>query len=371
MLNRIGKLSKSTKIMISVLLFSLIFLIASKGLPSFADFYTDNIFPLWVNTYGRFTGLFPFSVGEKLIIAGIVLLLADISILLITAVLRVVGKKAIRAVWIRSILLRFTAWVLTIIVLIMNLNCFVLYDCSSFESPDSYSLKELEKLREDIVRHCNELCEEIPHDEKGNVIYDGDMENTARAAVNALGETDPMFSRLKGYSVVPKTLLFSEFMSQQYMQGYYFPFSMEANINGIMSESKKPATMCHELAHTHGYIFEDEANLIGFLACIRSEDIFFRYSGYLSVLNYVNNEYYKAVDKKTYKAHTAISGQVQYDNEFLTDEAWKKVEDNAIISTETVKEAADAFLATTLKANGVKEGKISYNHVVALLLKYY
>ena len=31
---------------------------------SFCDFYVNHIFPVWVETYGRFTGLFSFSVGE-------------------------------------------------------------------------------------------------------------------------------------------------------------------------------------------------------------------------------------------------------------------------------------------------------------------
>ena len=52
--------------------------------------------------------------------------------------------------------------------------------------------------------------------------------------------------------------------------------------------------------------------------------------------------------------------------------SWKKVEDNAVIETETVKKAADTFVDTTLKVNGVGDGKASYNRVVELmLLEYY
>jgi hypothetical protein len=110
-------------------------------------------------------------------------------------------------------------------------------------------------------------------DDLGNIIYDGDMEYEARVSMQNLSDIYP---RMSGFQVTPKTLDSSVFMSQQYMQGYYFPFSMEANINGLMSIGNKPFTMCHELAHTRGYIFEDEANLIGFLACINSDDVFFQ-----------------------------------------------------------------------------------------------
>ncbi|MFQ8979614.1 MAG: DUF3810 family protein [Waltera sp.] len=43
---------------------------------------------------------------------------------------------------------------------------------------------------------------------------------------------------------------------------------------------EKPATMCHELAHIRGYIYEDEANFIAFLACVESDDSTFQYAGY-------------------------------------------------------------------------------------------
>ena len=47
--------------------------IAAWNSTAFADWYIANIFPIWVGTYGRFTGFFPFSVGEWLIAAGLVL----------------------------------------------------------------------------------------------------------------------------------------------------------------------------------------------------------------------------------------------------------------------------------------------------------
>ncbi len=42
-----------------------------------------------------------------------------------------------------------------------------------------------------------------------------------------------------------------------------------------------------------------------------------------------------------------------------------------MISTETVKKAADAFLDANLTLNGVSDGVVSYSRVVKLLLQYY
>lgn len=50
---------------------------------AFSDWYIAHIFPVWVNTYGRVTGLFPFSVGEWLLAAGVavILLAAALAVL--------------------------------------------------------------------------------------------------------------------------------------------------------------------------------------------------------------------------------------------------------------------------------------------------
>ena len=155
--------------------------------------------------------------------------------------------------------------------------------------------------------------------------------------------------------------------------GYYFPFSMEANYNAIMCKINMPVTMCHELSHLKGIIREDEANFIGYRACVDAEDDFFRYSAYLSVISYLDRDFYKAIGQndEIYESHPAISEQVMADKRFLTKETWDHVEETALIETETVKKVSNTFTETTLVLNGVKDGKISYSRVVDLLLLYY
>ena len=118
------------------------------------------------------------------------------------------------------------------------------------------------------------------------------MNRTAARAMQSMGEE---YERLKGYYPEPKEIYFSDLLSQTYMKGYYFPFSMEANYNETMYVANKPNTICHEFAHLKGFIQEDEANLIGYLACVSSEDPMFRYSGYLGVIDYVEREFKKSI----------------------------------------------------------------------------
>jgi hypothetical protein len=56
---------------------------------------------------------------------------------------------------------------------------------------------------------------------------------------------------------------------------------------------------------------------------------------------------------------------------FLTQEEWDRIEDKALLDTEVVDAASDAFTDTTLKLNGISDGMISYSRVVKLLLQYY
>ena len=94
------------------------------GSRSFCDFYIANIFPIWVNTYGRFTGIFPFSVGEFMLMAGCVF----VAGLLPAAVLSI--WKAARRVCRKYFI--FCTWTALIVSVIMTLNCFILYHASTF-----------------------------------------------------------------------------------------------------------------------------------------------------------------------------------------------------------------------------------------------
>ena len=142
---------------------------------------------------------------------------------------------------------------------------------------------------------------------------------------------------------------------------------------------QRNAAARHELAHIRGYIYEDEANFIAFLACVESDDSTFQYAGYLSVLNYVANDLYKTrlADPDSYAAAREavhplqVLQQVQEDNIFVTEEQWERINGKAVVNTETVDSVSDTLTNASLKLNGVSDGMISYNRVVELLLQWY
>lgn len=426
----LGK-NKKAKIVFLVIL-AVIFLLNAAAWCSapFCDWYIANIFPFWVNTYGRVTGIFPFSVGEWLIAVGLVLAAAALILGAVWAVLgtvntvrrtrnRVIERKASGAVGIAGVwvyarpkqisgfrrftrgFFRFFVWTVLAVCLIMTLNCVILYHASSFseryfgKDEGEYTPRELITMYNMVAEECNRLAEIMERDETGMVVYTGadgtkisrrdgegwkaglsGMADEARELMQGLGAVYP---QLEGWYPRPKAMLFSDFMCQQYMQGYYFPFSMEANYNDVMHILNIPSTMCHELAHLRGFIYEDEANFIGYLACVQSENAFFQYAGYLSVLNYLYNDICK-LEKENPDIYaetvaeiqlTVVSEQVWKDNIFVSDEEWDRINGKALIDTEIVDKATDVFIDTNLKVNGVSDGMISYSRVVRLLLQYY
>lgn len=358
------------------ILFAVILNITGRVCRPFTDFYVTYIFPLWAATYGRVTGTFPFSVGEWMLYLAVVMSF----VLAFGGAVYGTFRKKLPDKWKRIYkkYALFYYWIFGIVCVIMTLNCFLLYQSSPISERyqigagqgREYGISEITLVRDYVVEQANALSVTFDRDEKGYLVYPASFTDEAKAQMQRLGEK---FDVLSGYYPDPKGLAISGFYSQQYIMGYYFPFSMEANYNRQMYLTNIPVTMCHELSHLKGFIREDEANFIGYLACVDSGDPLFRYSAYLSVIGYLDRDFFRAVgeDSEVYLSHPVINDLVVEDRKFLTQETWEKVEDNAVLKTETVKQAADVFLDTTLTLNGVEDGRISYSRVVDLLLQYY
>lgn len=345
----------------------------------FCDWYTAHVFPIWLNTYGRLSGLFSVSIGEWMLYLAAALALFALVLWIVWLPVYVIRRSIGRAgSAFDRFVLRFyqaAAWIVTIVCLIMTLNCLILYHCTPLQKEgEQYEIEELIALRERIVTNCNRLSERMQRDERGEIVYDGDMKKRAVQAMHLLAEREGI-SRLEGYYSEPKPLYASWFFCQQYMCGYYFPFSLEANYNDMMYIMNFPYTMCHELSHLKGYIYENEANYLAYLACVGSGDEVFEYSGYLNVLYYVERDLIDALTQRgeleRYESLTPIKAQVHLDNVYVTGEQWEKVNEQSPLDTQFVSDVTDAFLETNLTVNGVSDGVVSYSRVVGLLLSYY
>ncbi len=355
----------------------------------FSDIYVKYVFRLFGATYARLTGLCSFSLGEILIYAGVVFVIFTI-VVWITRVVNVIDKKP-RLKILNRINFKILIRLLIFIALVQVQNCFVLYHTTPLYEGTEYEnyeadLEDLISLREMLVKRANELSETFERDNKGEIIYDGDMSGIAKVSMQGLGEAarnriengkaevlDDKLSLLSGYYPFVKPFLKSDFFSQQYIKGYYFPFTLEANYNNLMYIANIPDTMCHELSHLKGFIYEDEATFLAYLGCLNSKDDFFIYSGTINALTYVSKQLKTelALKPEIRETLTPVSELVSFDATFLTKEAWEIVESDAWFETKKIERASDTFLDTNLTLNGVKDGISSYSRVVDLLLKYY
>ncbi len=363
-------MKKITRYWKFIILYAILLLILNilSRIPAFCDKYTDYVFPIWTNTYGRITGIFPFSVGEVLIALAILAVFAAVIIGISLIFLRKRERKGYKLFAIRYLKGILVAAMTT--GLLYSLNCSMLYGCSKLvlnEKADSdYTVSQVETLRAYIINKCNALAKEFERDANGNIVSDLDKKKEIQKAMSGLSKEYPRFS---GYISAPKPILGSYFMYYTNMIGVYFPFSLEANYSIYLNDANFPYTACHELAHMKGYIYENEADYFAFLACTGSEQPLLQYSGYINVLHYLDDDYYSMVDLETYEQQVQISDFVWQDMNCYTEETIEEVESvNSFIDEEAVAKAGDAFTETYLDYYGAEA---NYSEVTKLVLRYY
>lgn len=420
------RLKMNTKIVLGILSFIFCCHILAIVCQPFAEFYRRRIFHGLTIPMEALSGLFPFSVGEVMIC---------FALLLIPVTLVVFGLGFLKKPFLKSLrrcYFRGIVYILLYVYFTETFYCFILYRTKSLEQEilsvnktieqerlygkagldnridkKVYILSEIPTKSTETVNnsHAAENAENAENTENGDIIESADITDIEKLllvynhVVTKLNELAPLCERaengdligkydyadcqralqslsayyplLKGYYPKPKKIYYSEIMSQQYLAGIYFPFSMEANYNTRMYSANKPSVICHELCHLKGYIREDEANFLAFVACINSDNVFLQYSGYLSVCDYLENDLYRCGSGDILSRMVEWNEYVLQDDIFLKQEDFEKIEQNAILSTETLSQATDSFLESNLVMNGVSSGMENYREVVKLLLLYY
>lgn len=282
----------------------------------------------------------------------------------------IIRKTRLKAVYVT---ITVSLFILAFIIGTESLNCFTLYGCTRFSerffTPKEHSNNELKQVYALLIDRCNELAEQVQRDEHNKFVLTVDVVDECRKSMKKASEQYP---QLKGYYPKPKPIMFSFFMSQTGTAGMYFPFSMEATYNSDMVDEIKPEVICHEYAHLKGFMQEDEANFISFIATTGSDSIEVQYSGYLEALEYVHNQIYKNEIVSGYELTNDISQEVRNDwFRFLPETYWEDNQEKEIIPTETVDVVYNTAADTSMKLNGVEDGNASYSRMVNLLLDYY
>lgn len=327
----------------------------------FAQWYTLHVYTKLSGAAGVLFGQIPFSVSEFLLYsAAVVLIFCFVRLVCRCAVCR--GKKA------AGLLAAFGARVfcgLCALFLVYALTCGINYHRTSFAEETGISLEggteqELERVCRILTEEVNERAGKVQRNQQGVMTLTCHVPSEAVKAMEGLGEN---YACLSGSYPQPKGLMFSWILSVQKLTGIYSPFTIEANYNTDMTDYNIPFTACHELAHLRGFMQEEEANFIGFLAGVCSENSDFQYSSYLMGWIYCTNALYETDEDIYRQIRQELSGEVSADLE-ANSRFWEQYDS-------PVAEVADQVNDSYLKANGQEDGVASYDRIVELILSYY
>lgn len=361
----------------ALLFISVILMLVSLKVNGFAQWYATHIYPLLVSVIGRISGFFSFSLCEIFIYILLIWLIytlvqairkksslskknkEDVSLPYLNMEIED-SRKSYLISWVSGVLLGAV-----FLIFLYVICCGINYRRTSFSEesgiiPIEYSAEELKEICVQLTEELNELSDQVLRNEEGIMVLSVDEGELAISAMRSLGEE---YESLSGYYPRPKKLIVSELLSYQGLSGIYFPFTVEANYNGDMIPYNMPFTACHELSHLRGFMQEDEANFIAFLACIRDENIDFQYSGYMLGWTYCMNALYRMDDESWQEVRGLLNKAIEKD--LLTNnEFWDHYEG-------VVSEVSNQMNDLYLKANGESEGVQSYSRIVELIVAYY
>lgn len=295
----------------------------------FASWYAKNISKLYINTLGRLFDLFPFSVFEWLVIMLIIFLLVLI-----------IKYRSL------TLVIRY----LLILILIFTLTTGINYHRQPLNKEMNF--KKIEYTIDDLKQLCNYVTTKLETLE----VKELSVNKIHQVAKRSMNEIIP------NYYPNPKPMFFSDLMTRANLSGIFSPFTIEANYNQAMPTYNKPFTICHELSHLAGYMSEDEANFIAYLACTNSNESYFNYSGYLTAFVYLCNTLSQnGADISAYQQRlpTKMINDLKENNQF-----WHQYGDFLANIVDDVND-------TYLKINSVSEGVNSYNQFIDLIYSYY
>ena len=325
--------------------------------------YSRGIYPFLAGTLGRFFGLFPFAVAEFLLYVLILTAVVWLCVQIVSLVTK--KEKGNRALG----MLATICCVSGIGYFLFTAFCGLNYHRITFAEQSGLavrpsSVQELGSLYQELVDRTNYLRALVPENEYGvMVFYPESFNDLARRAPQGIERLAERYPVLGGFTPPPKPVLASRGLSIMRVSGIYIPFTFEATVNAEMPHFNIPFTMMHELAHFKGFMREDEANFIAYLASREMDDPVFQYSGTVLALIYTGNALFSVAPELQREIISGLHPAVLRD--FADNRAfWQQFEG-------PVAQAVTAVNDAYLRHNRQEDGVLSYGRMVDLLLADY
>lgn len=328
--------------------------------PSAVQFlYAQGLYNLTSPLQRLISGIFPFAIGDVLY----VLLIFWLFINVLAFIKKHKNIQIAKRTWFVAALLQISN-LLVLVYIIFKILWGLNYSRPSIAKQLNinnklYNVKELLSLGNFMIDKANASKSTLIQ-QKEQVF---NIKDLREEAVKAYKITAKQYPELAYKYPSIKPALSSWLISKMGIEGYYNPLSGEANINMQLPNFVLPYTVCHEIAHQIGVAYEDEANLVGYLAAIKSPNTQFNYAAYYTMLRYILFEIrikspndYKILRKRL---KPEILADFKTENEF-----WRK-HNNAMFTY------MDATFDKFLKLNNQKNGINSYQNIVLWLHNYY
>ncbi|WP_300598834.1 DUF3810 domain-containing protein [Niabella sp.] len=184
-----------------------------------------------------------------------------------------------------------------------------------------------------------------------------------KQAEEAYRLTRKRYPFLDSRPVSVKSSLFGRLMNYTGVQGYYNPFSGEAQVNTTIPDFLLPSVVTHEIGHQAGYGMESEANFLSFLTSRQHPSIHFQYATDFVMYAYAQGMLYMADSTKVKQYDSTLHPQVQRDMA-----AYRAFYEKYQGKVETV---VSWLYANYLKINNQPAGKYAYDEVVYWLVAWY
>lgn len=340
----------------------------SWGLLQFGERFTelvDMVYPYVTRTLmdilAGWSAGFGFCLWQTVVTAAIIL---AVAILVLLMILR---RNPIPAL----------GWMLTVCSVVYLLHTLVFglnYHAGSIADDirmeqRQYTVEELASATTYYRDMANLLSDQIPRDDKGDVIFD-DFDALALQAADGFDTLvhDYSFPIFGGCDLPVKRLGWANMYSSMGITGVTVGLTGEAAVNPQIPSTTLPFTMCHEMAHRMSIATERDANFAAFLAGMANEDIQFRYSAYFMAYRYCYSALVRVNTMESAAAAARVSAGLSEEMKHDMDVY------NSFFSSkrnETATRVADTANDTYLKVSGNEGGIASYGEVCDLLVSWH
>ena len=253
-----------------------------KVLSYFPDFVTNSyslmLYPKVVAFFRIVLGSIPFSVGDVLYFILIVLLYVWILLL--------IKNWRNRKKYYFKVIFRTFAVVFALFHLLWGVNYLRRKLTTELSIETAYNQQELEDFTCQLIEKTNRLHLQIAGNDTITYQNPYEMEMIFKKSEEAYEQLSKKYPQFAYEHASVKKSLFSWPLSYMGFSGYLNPFTNEAQVNEMIPKYNMPTTTLHEMSHQIGIANESEANFVGYLASIHSEDVHFQYSGYTFALKY-------------------------------------------------------------------------------------